>query len=405
MQRVAGLACAALLACGTSTGAPADGGAPEAGGGSDVIAPDQGVPDGNGWCQRLTLDPTALANALAATVASDGVVGAMATVRLCGASWHGGAGLADTSAQTPMPPDGEAHFASLTKMIVATVVMQLVGEGKLSLGDPISNWTPAVPNGAAITVRMILSHTSGLFAYSEDPGFFDEVLANPSHSWTPQELLAVSAMHAPYFAPGAGYHYSNTNFIIAGLIVEAILGTTAAAAIHARVLMPLSLGHTFLMPTESPPPLVRGYTHLVTPNNTVDPTASSPIRDATDLLGDYSSAWTTGGIVSIVDDLAIVNEALVQGRLVAEPELAQMLPTQNDPDVGGGYRYGLGVMRRETSVGPGFGHNGDTFGYYAETLHMPNAALTVTVVVNDDKNGATVRDDVIHALGVALGAP
>jgi D-alanyl-D-alanine carboxypeptidase len=384
-----------LLACGktSSQAAPSDAGAEGDG------------PPAATWCRQLKLDPAALDRALSSTIAADGVVGAMAAVQLCGASWHGGAGLADTSALTPMPPDGEAHFASITKMIVATVVMQLVHEGKLSLDDPISRWVPSVPNASAITVRMVLNHTSGLYSYSDDPRFFDTVMANPSHTWTPMELLQVSAMHDPDFSPGASYHYSNTNFIIAGLIVEAITGTTAAAAIHERVLSPLGLTHTFLMPTDPPPLLVRGYTHLVTASDTVDATASSPIRDATELMGDYSAAWTTGGILSTVDEIATIDAALVTGILVPAPELAEMLPALASPDLGGGWRYGLGVMRRPTTVGPGFGHQGDTFGYYAETFHMPDASLTITVVINDDKQGKTVRDDLVHALGVALGAP
>ncbi|MGQ0568282.1 MAG: serine hydrolase domain-containing protein, partial [Armatimonadota bacterium] len=139
------------------------------------------------------------------------------------------------------------RIASLTKTFVAVVVLQLVGEGKLSLDDAVENRLPGlVPNGRNITIRYLINHTSGLFDYVEDQNVFRRLVSNTSRVWSPQELIAVGTSHKALFAPGRGWAYSNTGYLLLGLIVEKVTGISLGEELRQRIFVPLGLrGTTF----------------------------------------------------------------------------------------------------------------------------------------------------------------
>ena len=156
------------------------------------------------------------------------------------------------------------HFriGSITKTFTGTVILQLVDEGKLRLDDPIAKYQPEVPNGANITIRQLLQMTSGLFNYTDDPAWNQALDANRQRVWSPQELVAIALAHPPYFAPGTDFHYSNTNTVLLGLIIEQITGNNVADEFARRIFTPLGMRETVMPPPTMaaiPDPHPRGY--------------------------------------------------------------------------------------------------------------------------------------------------
>ncbi|MFI6447125.1 serine hydrolase domain-containing protein [Kitasatospora sp. NPDC050543] len=304
-------------------------------------------------------DSAALNQALRAIVEQGGSSAALAQVRQDGrVLWRDAAGAADLASGAPASADGRFRIGSVTKTFVATVVLQLVAEHRLALDDPIERHLPGVvPNGGAITVRQLLNHTSGLFNYTEDPSFAldDESAVRDwlkSGRWTayrPQQLVTLATGHAPYFAPGQGWHYSNTNYILAGMLIQRTTGRSWAEEVERRIIRPLGLKSTS-MPVNSPfvpGPHAHGYFKL--PDGPADATLLNP-----------SMGGSAGAGISTTADLTRFNAALLGGRLLRPAELAEMKRTV---EAGPGYAYGLGLIRYRTSCGELWGHTGGIPGY------------------------------------------
>jgi D-alanyl-D-alanine carboxypeptidase len=267
-------------------------------------------------------------------------------------------GKADLATGRRLRSDARVEIGSNTKTFVATVVLQLVAEHRLSLSDPIEKWLPGVvPNGDGITVRMILNHTSGLYNYTADPDWVAVALADPERVWQPEELVAVAVRHAPTFPPATGWEYSNTNYILAGMILERVTGDSAAELIARRITGPLHLEHTYLpvgaAGTDGPR---RAHAYMVL-------FAADGTRTYTD-TGTSSLSWagTAGAIISTPAELGRFFSALLGGRLLPPAQLAQMRSTV--PTTWPGTDYGLGLARSQTPCGITWGHGGDTLGHH-----------------------------------------
>lgn len=252
-----------------------------------------------------------------------------------------------------MRPEANIRVGSITKTFVSTVALQLVEEGRLSLDDTVEQWQPGlIPGGAQITVRQLLNHTSGLFNYTDDDAFISEVLTNPLTVYTPQQLITLANSYPPRFPPGTSWSYSNTNYIVAGLILERVTHQSMSQLIQQRITRPLRLRHTSL-PERSPD--IQGYhAHgyfppALTGEGYVDVTRLSP-----------TVAWAAGALVSNVDDLRRYFGALLGGQLLRPAQLAQMKDLVPAEDEIG---YGLGLYRSETACGPIWGHDGGIPGY------------------------------------------
>jgi D-alanyl-D-alanine carboxypeptidase len=272
------------------------------------------------------------------------------------------------AAARPPPREG------ITKTFVSTVALQLVGEGRLSLDDTVEQWQPGlIPGGAQITVRQLLNHTSGLFNYTDDDAFISEVLTNPLTVYTPQQIITLANSYPPRFAPGTSWSYSNTNYIVAGLILERVTHQSISQLIQQRITGPLRLRNTYL-PELSPD--IQGYhargyfPPARTGEGYVDVTRLSP-----------TVAWAAGALVSNVDDLRRYFGALLGGKLLRPAQLAQMkdlVPVDDEYELG----YGLGLYRSETACGPIWGHDGGIPGY--------------ATIAHNDETGRR---------GIALGLP
>lgn len=280
--------------------------------------------------------------------------------------WAGSAGVADLDTADPADPAGHFRAASNTKTFVATVIMQLVDEGRVDLDTPIGDYLPGtVPDGESITVRQTLNHTSGIYNYSSVPGF--EIGqwrgANRFTTYEPRELLDAAFANNPYFEPGEGWHYSNTNYILAGLLIEAVTGQPYEEEITNRILDPLALENTSFPGTDHrlPEPHATGYTPV--DGEYVDATEYNP-----------SIGWAAGEITSTPEDLAHFLDALFDGELTSEDSLDAM----RDPvDTGSGYGYGLGLRTYELDCGTVWGHGGTEVAYVSTMTRSENGDIAV----------------------------
>jgi D-alanyl-D-alanine carboxypeptidase len=285
-------------------------------------------------------------------------------------------GLSDITHETPIAAGDHFKIASLTKSYTATVVLQLVGEGKLSLDDTIERRLPGVvPNGSKITIRQLLNHTSGLSDFEGNPRYLKPYLAgNFAYYWSPRQLVRMGVSHKPLFAPGRGWSYSNTNYVVAQLIVERATGRTLGAELKRRIFQPLNLRQT-TYPTKPglPSPYAHGYMLLGDP----------PLTDVTGLSP--SLAPGSGGIVSTVRDVADFYRALLTGRLLEPAELQAMKTTVSERTgrVTSGSGYGLGIARTRISCG-GWGHTGELPGYDVSTVLTANGRHQAVLMMNQD---------------------
>ena len=307
---------------------------------------------------------------LARSLVKGGSPGAIVYVRTAKAARAGTAGFADRAAHVSMRAADRYRIASLTKAFVSVIVLQLEAEGKLDIDDPVERWLPGlVPNGGAITLRELLNHTSGLFDYTEDQGFGDALLGSPGRTWTPRELLAYAFSHPAWAAPGTEFHYSNTNYILLGLVAEAA-AKPLAQQLQERIFTPLELTSTSLPITiDVDAAFVHGYLSL----------EGSPLIDVTTLLSP-SYAWAAGGIVSNARDITTFYRALLGGRLLPAAQLTEM-----KTPVPATHTYGLGIDTTFTNCGRALGHRGDFVAWRNEVLATPNGKREAVVMVNVDQ--------------------
>ena len=215
-------------------------------------------------------------------------------------------GFAETATKKRMRPGDSFRIGSLTKTYVATVLLQLAEEGRLSLDDPVTRFLPGlVPGGDKITIRQLLNQTSGLFDYEKDPRVLAPYLAgNLAYRWAPRKLVRIAVSHRPLFTPGTRWSYSNTNYILAGLIVEAATGATLGQVLDRRLFRPLRLRHTaFQTSPRMPVPDAHGYYVFDKP-------------PATDITGLSPYPWAAGALVANAADVASFYRALLSGRLL-----------------------------------------------------------------------------------------
>jgi D-alanyl-D-alanine carboxypeptidase len=311
-----------------------------------------------------------------------GAPGAIVLVRHGNQTLRLTSGYANLEKKTPMRPTDRFRIGSVTKTFVATVTLQLVGEGKLALDDPVERWLPGlVPNAKTITVRELLNHTSGLFDVTNDQGFIARVLWKPTEVWTPRKMIAMATAHKSLFAPGTTWSYSNTGYILLGLIVEAASGNPIGAELDRRIFRPLGLRATSFA---SSPSISGTYAHGYFP------LAGSRPRDAS--VFSQSSTWAAGAIVSTTDDLANFYRALLRGRLL-RPRLLQAMettvPVAPDPQGGGS---GLGLFETGLPCGRVWGHEGTAFGYKTITYSSRDAARQIVVMVNESPPSPAVAN-------------
>jgi D-alanyl-D-alanine carboxypeptidase len=344
----------------------------------------------------LAVTTNPLQRALDRVTVQGGAPGAEAVVTDHGRVTETRSGVGDVATGKPYPHDAVFRAGSITKTFVATVVLQLVAEGKVELDAPIERYLPGTVggngnDGARITVRHLLQHTSGLYSYTDDLLMTDDFESLRHRGGEPGELVALALEHPPLFAPGSAWSYSNTNYIVAGMLVEKVTGHSLAGELTRRITRPLGLRGTSLPgrgDERLPAPHPRGYLSL-----------GGPLTDFTGF--DPSIAGAAGALVSTGRDLDVFYTALLGGRLLPAAQLAQMqrtVPVPDDPGSG----YGLGLFRRTLPDGTRYwGHGGDIFGF-ATLAGALDGSRAAAVSVNEDPAPDSVREDTETAFEVAL---
>ncbi|GAA1588387.1 MULTISPECIES: serine hydrolase domain-containing protein [Kribbella] len=273
-------------------------------------------------------------------------------------------------------PSGYFRIGSVTKTFVATVVLQLVDEGRVRLDEPIDRYLPGlVPDGGRITVRQLLNHTSGIYDYAHDAGYSTNRWrgADRFRHYEPEELLAVAFQHQPYFKPGGGWHYSNTNYVIAGLLIEKLTGQPYGVEVRRRILDPLRLTRTSVPGDRPglPVPHARGYAEV--DGRLVDATLMNPSLDG-----------AAGEMIATTGDLNRFFDALLGGRLLTARTLGEMRGYVSATPL---FDYGLGLQRFHLPCGKAVeGHSGELLGYTTYSLHgtTKHATLSYNPLPNTD---------------------
>jgi D-alanyl-D-alanine carboxypeptidase len=239
----------------------------------------------------------------------DGAPGALVVLRTPTKVRRAASGVSSRDPRVRLRATARFRIASVTKPFVATVVLELVGEGKLALDDSVEHWLPGlVPNGGNITIRELLNHTSGIYNYVDDRGFDETEVADPTLIWSPRQLIAVATSHPPLFAPGRGWSYSNTNYV--GLVVEAVTGTPFEQQLRARLFEPLALGSTSYVPALDTSGTLA---HAFIGSATLPGIPLGTLVDVTTLLNG-SWFWGAAAIVSNGDDVTKFFAALLRGE-------------------------------------------------------------------------------------------
>ncbi|QWG87506.1 serine hydrolase domain-containing protein [Bacillus mycoides] len=275
-----------------------------------------------------------------------------------GKTWGYAAGVANLSTKKPMKTDFRFRIASVTKTFTATVVLQLAGENRLNLDDSIEKWLPGVIQGNGydakqITIRQILNHTSGIAEYSrtKEADFFK----NRNKSFTAEDLVKLGLSLPPDFAPGKGWSYSNTGYVLLGILIEKLTGNSYAEEIENRIIEPLELSNTFLPGNSS---VIPGTNHA---RGYFQPDGASELKDIT--YYNPSIGSSAGDMISTADDLNKFFSYLLSGKLLKEQQLKQMLttvPTGSAEIVG----YGLGIYETRLPNGVSiWGHSGGIPGF------------------------------------------
>ncbi|MER6071613.1 serine hydrolase domain-containing protein [Streptomyces sp. NPDC001817] len=284
-------------------------------------------------------------------------------------------GVADKSTGRRMTPDLYLRIGSETKTFTVTALLQLVDRGQVGLDDPIGKYVDGVPDGNRITLRQLAGMRSGLFSYSEDPGFYKALTSNPQRPFTPRQLLAYSFRHPVLFQPGRKFFYSNTNLILLGLVVEKESGQHLNDYIKQHVLDPAGMKHTlFPVGNEFPTPHAQGYTRQ---------TANGEEADAADW--NPSWGWAAGAMISDLQDLRVWAPTVATGRfpdgtrMVGAATQKQRLTTPQTGSIQGA-GYGLGIF----DVQGWIGHNGSLPGYESLTVYLPSTRTTLVALLDTD---------------------
>jgi D-alanyl-D-alanine carboxypeptidase len=348
--------------------------------------------------------------------------GVVAAVQIPKYTWIETRGVADRTSEEPMTPEVHHRIGSVTKTFTISLLLQAEAEGLLSLDDTIDRYIEGVPNGDEITLRQIADMTSGVANYTEDEQWPDLQTSDPYRMWKPEEVMQLGIKDSPLFDPGTEWHYSNTNTVILGLVLEQVTGQPIGERYRERIIEPLGLQDTSfpgLADNSLPDPHAQGYTFF-------GQSSGGEPANATDW--NPSWGWTAGAMISTVDDLLVYGRALGTGEGLLPPEqqtqrldsFVSDLPPLNQPPLEGNLAYGLGLGNDHGWIG----HNSQIAGYNTQLFYHSELDAVVAVEVNSDissgdcpedtptmKDGpqgipcAAPADRIFRALAEALGKP
>lgn len=319
-------------------------------------------------CQDPEFDPTlgaAFQDALDKSTRLVDAPGASAAVYVPEKGlWLGVSGDANLDPVVPMSTDNLLRIGSITKTFVGTVILQLAEEGSLSLDDPLDIYLPEVPHAAEVTLRQLMNHTAGYADYVETLTF----LGSLNQHRSPEQLIALIADEPLRFTPGTGFAYSNTHFVLLGMVIEQVTRSDYQTQVHDRLLDHNNLKHTLLPTVDSlTGTLAHGY-------------VGDPPLDVTDDI-DPSGPWAAGEMLAPANELVMWAQALYGGGELDSASLAEMTTPTTLPD-GSLLDYGLACYVQEVGGAVTWGHSGSTHGYQSRLRYRPDDGAVVVVLVN-----------------------
>ncbi len=313
-----------------------------------------------------------------------GVVGIMMSVYQPKAGmWIGAAGKADLHNDIDMKSCNISRVGSTVKMFTAATVLLLAEEGKLDLDGKIADYLQGdvinkIENANQVTIRQLLQHSGGIYNYIQNLKFQTASFNDLIREWKPDDLLKYAYNQNAYFSPGEDVRYSNTGYIMLGMLIETIEGKPFYQVFEEKLFIPLGLTLTRFAATDPVPDgIVRGYIDLYSKLHVTEST--------------YFSGWdyytADGGLISNPYDMSIFFNALMNGQVVNAISLSEMLswktPLEPDPDFFP-IAYGLGIFKIDTPDGVAYMHSGDAIGYYANMLYFPSDSMTLVYAVNSN---------------------
>ncbi len=325
--------------------------------------------------------------------------------------WTAAFGTRQVGQADPITPLDVFRLGDITETMTATAILRLQDQGKLRLSDPISKYVDGVPNGSKITLQQLGDYSSGLFSYDQDASFRARYLADPQRTWTPRELLQIAFAH-PAAPPPVQDAYTNTNYILLGLVIEKVTDTDAATAFRTLLLDPLKLKRIGLSGASAslPGPHPRGYAFA--PDTAGGETLTAAQRSAAvagtlkpvdRTMESPSFAWTAGAAYGDASDVADFFQATVDGPLLSAATRAERISRMEamgapDPD---GVHYGYGIAR----YGSYLMYSGAVPGYHALVAYDPSRKNTIVILTNlmwTPDGGAPVAR-IFAEVNIALG--
>ncbi len=303
-------------------------------------------------------------------------------------------GFADVEKQIPMTPRARMFSGSTGKTYVSAIAMQLIDESKLDVERLVSSffegedWFNELPNASTMKVRNLLNHNSGLPRYVFKDSYWEAFNKDRMREWPPQELLGFVAGEEPVHAPGEGWGYSDTGYLLIGLIIEKLTGEAYYDVVVKRIFEPFGLTLTSPSTSRKFPGLVQGYT-----GDHVAPYDLPPllVKDG-EYIFNPSFEYTGGGVVTCSPDLAKWTKLLYEGKVFSQDRLKELLQPvgfrTGKPDESG---YGYGVFVRKTPNGPMWGHSGFFFGYQTELMYFPDIKCAAALQINADQTSGKVK--------------
>jgi len=323
-----------------------------------------------------------------------------------GTTWTGVSGLARVAQKVPVTVGTEFAVASVTKTFTSALVLALSREGRLAIDRPVANYMPELHLDPAITVRQLLDHTSGLRDYFFHPNIDKLLLARPRQRWT--EMQALRFVGTPYFKPGRGWHYSNTNYLLLGMLAEKVGDAPLGQQFRTRFFAPLHLGHTYYQLSQpARGPVAHGYRFVATTKGekAIDLSDGTSITPFTSVI---TAAAGAGGIASTPTDLVHWARALYSGEVLGADTVAAMMA---DGATTQPYRpripYGLGVQMIQVAGHPSLGHSGRFLGFRSVIRWLPDIGVGIAVVTNQSRSdpGTAVTTLLRIALAPTVATP
>jgi D-alanyl-D-alanine carboxypeptidase len=292
-----------------------------------------------------------------------------------GTSWHGVAGNADHDDDDPLTHDHHLYIGSVTKFFTATLLMRQVQQGNISLADTIDEWFD-LEYADDVTVRMLLNHTSGVPNYTGDPWFTTRNVVRPTKRWRPSELVDIISGKSLDFDPGSRHLYSNSNYVLLGILLEQLTGSSYGALLGNFVRADLGYGRTYYLDYPEDAPIANAYDESVFNLGRRELTAFRTTLE--------TSAYAAGGILSTAPDVAGVVRSVFSGQALGEDALSQMRTFVDAPDedVTTQVEYGLGIRHLRIDGEDLYGHTGTIPGYSAIAMHHDQPMYTIAVIGN-----------------------